>query len=164
MLPELKRILYATDLAPHGPRVFRHAVALARRHAAQVVLLHVLEPLGPTAAALVRNVVASSTLRTIEAQGYAKTRAEIERRLEAFCNRELGDRSEARNVVSDIRIVVGNPARAILDEAKRIKADLVVMGMHGHSGIERAMLGSVANKVVQRSTTPVLLVPVARER
>lgn len=160
MLPKTRTVLYATDLGRQAPRVFQHAVALARGHKARIVLLHVLEPLSATASALVRNVVPAETLSAIEKSGYADIRAEIERRLEAFCEDELAGTADIKSVVSDIRIVVGNPASSILEEAARAKADVIVMGMHGRTGIERLMLGSVANKVAHRSTVPVLLVPV----
>jgi len=54
----------------------------------------------------------------------------------------------------------GQPAEAIIKEAKRVNADVIVMGSHGHSAFGEMLLGSVAHKVTQRSPVPVLLVPV----
>ncbi|MFP6869412.1 MAG: universal stress protein [Nitrospinota bacterium] len=53
-------------------------------------------------------------------------------------------------------VVSGNPANEILRVAKREKADLVIMSTHGRSGIPRAVMGSVAEKVIRQSTVPVL--------
>jgi nucleotide-binding universal stress UspA family protein len=50
-------------------------------------------------------------------------------------------------------------SRLILDEAKRWPADLIVMGTHGRGGLERWILGSVAEGVARESPVPVLLVP-----
>lgn len=50
------------------------------------------------------------------------------------------------------------PSTAILDVAKAVKADLLVMGSHGHSGLNRLMLGSVANEVVTQAKCAVLII------
>lgn len=49
------------------------------------------------------------------------------------------------------------PSTAILDVAKAVKADLIIMGSHGHSGLNRLMLGSVANEVVTQAKCAVLI-------
>jgi nucleotide-binding universal stress UspA family protein len=160
MLPAIRTVLYATDLSPQGPSIFRYAVELARRHGARIVLLHALEPLGHTATTLVRNVVPAETLARLEREGLADVRRVILERLERFRAQELGADAQPGDLVSEIRVVEGAPDRVILEEARKAVADLIVMGAHGHSGLERTLLGSVANKVVQRSSIPVLLVPI----
>ena len=56
------------------------------------------------------------------------------------------------------------PARTgILDVAREIGADLIVMGTHGRSGFQHALLGSVAERVVHHSPCPVLVVPLPRK-
>ncbi len=55
-------------------------------------------------------------------------------------------------------VEVGYPAEIILDEAVRRRADLIVMATHGRSGLQRWTLGSVADKVLHASTTPLLLI------
>jgi nucleotide-binding universal stress UspA family protein len=52
----------------------------------------------------------------------------------------------------------GEPARQVLDVADRVNADLIVMGTHGRRGVSRALLGSVAERVVRMSPVPVLSV------
>jgi nucleotide-binding universal stress UspA family protein len=46
-----------------------------------------------------------------------------------------------------------------LEEARAVKADLVVMGAHGHSAIGEIVLGSVARKMIHKTTVPVMLMP-----
>lgn len=53
----------------------------------------------------------------------------------------------------------GIPAEVILDQAEAEEGTLIVMATHGYSGLQRWILGSVAHKVVQAATTPVLLIP-----
>ena len=50
------------------------------------------------------------------------------------------------------------PARGIVDLADELAADLIIIGSHGRSGVQKLMLGSVAGKVVTLSTRPVLVV------
>ncbi len=163
MLPTIKKLIYATDLSPDGPQIFRHAVALAKQHGAQIILLHALEPLGPTATSLVRNVVPTETLERLEREGLSKVREQIHNRLQRFCDEELGGGSQVEDLVTEIRIVEGPPAMVIVEQAQELGADLIVMGMHGYTALERMLLGSVANKVVQQCRVPVLLVPVSPE-
>jgi nucleotide-binding universal stress UspA family protein len=159
VLPQIKTILYATDLAPRAPVVFRHAVGVAKGVGARIVLLHALEPLGTTAASLVENVVPRDQLDAVRRQGLANVEKEIHSRLDAFCKQELGPGASERDVVAEIRILHGAPAQTILAEAARLPADLIVMGTHGHPALERFLVGSVASRVVQQSPIPVLLVP-----
>jgi nucleotide-binding universal stress UspA family protein len=56
------------------------------------------------------------------------------------------------------QVLRGAPATAILDHAERTRADLIVMGTHGRSGLSRFVLGSVADRVVRGGTVPVVLV------
>jgi nucleotide-binding universal stress UspA family protein len=157
MIPQIRSILYTTDLEPHAPGVFGYAVSLAQRHDAKIVLLHVIEPLGPTAQSLVRNVVPKDQLEEIQAQGMEHIQQEIRARLEQFRAKEL--QSTDAELVSEIRVVEGQPAATIIEQADEIAADLVVMGTHGRAGMGEFLLGSVAHKLMQQSKIPVLLVP-----
>jgi nucleotide-binding universal stress UspA family protein len=58
----------------------------------------------------------------------------------------------------ETRVELGVPAEKILAFAEKEKIDLIVMGAHGRSGLERAIFGSVANKVVKSAPCPVLTI------
>jgi nucleotide-binding universal stress UspA family protein len=65
---------------------------------------------------------------------------------------------DAESLIVDLTNTVNsNIAGAILDEAKRWPADIIVMGSHGRRGIKRVVLGSVAEEIMRSSTLPVLL-------
>jgi nucleotide-binding universal stress UspA family protein len=67
-------------------------------------------------------------------------------------------------VVETVPVVrVGSPHREIIDYADEVGADLVVVGTHGRRGLSRALVGSVASRVVRTAPVPVLVVPQARE-
>ena len=160
MLPEIKRILYATDLSNEAPQVFRYALKLARDNQAEVTILHVLEPLGTFAQSLVELHVAHEKAELIHAEVREKVRNDIEARLSDLCAAEQCQGADGRDLVADIRVIDGQPAEAIVATATEVGADLIVMGSHGHTALSDALLGGTANKVLHRSAIPVLLVKI----
>ncbi len=58
----------------------------------------------------------------------------------------------------ETRVEMGSPAEKILETVKKEKIDLIIMGAHGRKGLERAIFGSVADKVVQSATCPVMTI------
>ncbi len=69
------------------------------------------------------------------------------------------ERCEAAGVPVETAIRVGVPARAIREYAEEVGADLLVVGTHGRTGLDRLLLGSVSERVVRTSPVPVLVVP-----
>ena len=65
-------------------------------------------------------------------------------------------------VLADYETARGDPARAIIASARRLSADLVVMGTHGRAGADAFWAGSVAARVVARIQAPVMLVPLGK--
>jgi len=68
------------------------------------------------------------------------------------------DLAAERNTELDTVTEVGNPVRAILEYADDHDTDQIVMGSHGRSGLNRALLGSVAETVTRRARIPVTIV------
>lgn len=143
-----KRILVPVDGGPTATRGLMEAIKLAHDARAKMLLLYVVEEyaiLGvPEAGASIGPV-----LEAINRAGRL-TLAKIERSA-----RRLGARPETK-MVEDFS---GRVANAIVDQAKRWRADVIVMGTHGRRGLNRALLGSDADLVVRYSPVPVLLVP-----
>lgn len=83
--------------------------------------------------------------------------ADAERSVAGFVKSALGDVEHPL----DIRVVEGSPAEAIQGLAKDEHAGLIVMGTHGRTGVNRWMLGSVAERVIRESEVPVLTVRAA---
>lgn len=63
-----------------------------------------------------------------------------------------------KNVMTEEKVVIGNPAQVIAEEADREKADLIVMGSRGLSDFAKLFLGSVSTAVLARTTVPVMLI------
>lgn len=117
---------------------------LAERLKAEAVFVHACEP--------------SRRSRFGQTPGGASHRAD--RRIQKAVSA-----SRADQIVRDRIIFPGDPVEVILDQAKSVKADLIVMGTHGRRGMSRLMLGSVAESVVRRAGCPVLTVKAGvRER
>ena len=141
-----KRILVPVDGSRTAMLGLREAIRMAGNRGARLRLLHVLD--------LAR--VLGMLMRTRDSQDLT---AGLERK---------GERAlrVARTLAAKHRIkvesaVVSSPeeraAVAILEEAKRWNADLIVMGTHGRRGINRILMGSDAELVVRSSSVPVLL-------
>ena len=76
--------------------------------------------------------------------------------------REFTYEVEAGGVVIHAEVAEGDPVDTIIRRAETWPADLIVMGTHGRTGLERLLLGSVAEKVLRRAPCPVLTMPRAR--
>jgi nucleotide-binding universal stress UspA family protein len=70
----------------------------------------------------------------------------------------VADAGTKLGVIVETRLVPGTPVDQILDLAKGLPADLIIMGTHGRTGVSHVFLGSVAEKVVRRAPCPVLTV------
>lgn len=158
MLPDIKRILYTTDLSDEAPKVFRYALKLARDHQAEITILHALEPLSTFAKSLVELHVAHSQSELMHGQARDTVKNTIEKRLEELCEHESCLGPDGREMVKEILVLEEQPAEAILATSRKIEADLIVMGSHHKSSLGDALLGSTAIKVLHRSVVPVFLV------
>jgi nucleotide-binding universal stress UspA family protein len=134
-----KRILVATDFSPDAVWAVEVASQLARDLGAEVILLHVDEPLVE---------VARSNER-------ARRRRKANRELE-----RVGRALEARGVTVRWSLRIARPAQEIVQAAVREGAQLIVMGTRGHSPAISALLGGIAYEVVRKAPCPVLTVRV----
>lgn len=158
MLPSIKKILYATALGAGSPYVFRYALTMAREHNAEISILHVQEPLSSFAQSLVELHISHKQSEEMHAAARKTTRKTIEQRLTSLCEAEQCQGADGRDLVTEIRTIEGQLAGTILEAAADSGADLIVIGSHRHTALGDALVGSTANKVLHRSTLPVLLV------
>jgi CPA2 family monovalent cation:H+ antiporter-2 len=142
---QIRRILCATDFSDHSRHAFGQAVALAHWYEAEITLLHII-PRVPSATAF-PPVVNPLTLDPI-------SRSRILEELRRF-----GQPAAAAGVRFEAVLRDGGAAPQILEVARTLPADLLVLGTHGRGGFERLVLGSVAEKVLRKADCPVLIVP-----
>jgi nucleotide-binding universal stress UspA family protein len=159
MTAAINTILYATDLGKHTRPAFHMAVSLARKYNAKILFVYVIEPLSASAASMVNVYLSDTTVEDMYERSVDELHTKINERIKAFCEEELGGESYPGGEPEPY-VLEGVPAPTIIKAAEKMNADLIVMGSHSHSTMDNLFIGSVANKVVNRSSKPVLLVPI----
>lgn len=139
------RILCPLDLSDFSTHALEHAVVIARWYSASVTAVHVFATWVPPG---------SLTSYPGWMLQISEARKQIEDEL-----REMMQPAKAAGMDVPLVIREGNPVAAILEEAGRVEADLIVMSTHGRSGFDRLTLGSVTEKILRKASTPVLTVP-----
>lgn len=140
----LRRILVPVDFSTFSGRALRHALPLARKFDAEVMLLHVIETFP------IDYMVGTESVPETSAQGRRRAKADLDR---------LAEKVSGASEVSRQSVVrVGKPWREITKAAVEMDVDLIVMSTHGRTGVERAYLGSTAERVVRHAACPVLIV------
>ncbi len=162
MLPSIQHILYSTDLGTNTRQVFRYAISLAQHYQAQITLLHILEPLTSYGNALLETYIPQEISQQHHQQALNKVRQTMQKRIERFCEEELHSTPEDSHLIAGITVLEGHPAHSIVEQAKILQADLIVMGTHSHSALGEILIGSTARKVTQLSPIPVLVIPIIR--
>lgn len=134
------RILFPTDGSAAAENAIEEVLESAIDHDAALYVLHVVD-----VTSLTLNVRgADDTLDRLEAEGEAIVEEIV----------ESAERAGIETVTGSV--VDGAPVEEILDYADENAIDLITMGTHGRSGIERHLIGSVAEEVVRQSTVSVL--------
>lgn len=160
MVPDIKRILYASDMEADSIIAFRIAVSMATQHQAKITYLHVVESLTPTTRNLIENSFPEGSLDMLENEGYEEIKAKALQRILLFLESEVPLEYQSLSSSIEPLIKKGESVEAILNTADQLDADLIVMGARSHSVVERVFLGSTAHKVLQNSSRPVLIVPI----
>lgn len=144
----IHRVLVPVDLSEHSTRALAHAVELARRYDAHLHLLHVVQPLP------------DYELPGIY-QSSLPPRTDVTDALTDSAHEELAGLTEqidlpAGRVRADVQH--GDPASVIVDTAAEDDIDLIVLASHGRTGLERFLMGSVAEKTIRSAPCPVFVV------
>lgn len=151
MIPEIKKILYTTDLSPNSAYAFRYAINSAKKHDATIIILHVVEERAP--------FFEEERQKMISEKKITEAMDRIRNQLKIFCDRELKDDPECSDRVVSIEVCQGYPPEEILKKADELNCDVIVMGTHGKGVIRHSFLGSAAQKVLRRVRKPVFIIP-----
>jgi nucleotide-binding universal stress UspA family protein len=146
-MPRIRRILHATDFSPASTPAFKWAMALAKANRSQLLVLHVMTP--PTLALPGEGYVSPALYENLE----TAARRQAQRRLGAIVAR-----ARKAGVRATSLLLEGMPHERISRAARSRKADLLVVGTHGRSGLAKLFLGSVAARLVAAAPRPVLTV------
>ena len=159
MIPQIKKILYATDLSKNSSYAFLYAIDMAKRHDARIVILHTIEPIPP--------YVELYGAMTDESK--KKKHEEIielmKKHLQEFCRKaEAQIGPPCVEVVSKILVPVGHPQNEILNVADEEGCDVIILGTHGKGFLAHTFLGSVSSSVLHRTRKPVFIIPLPPEK
>jgi nucleotide-binding universal stress UspA family protein len=146
-MTEFKHILCPVDFSDASKHAMHHAIAIAGWFESHVTGLHVTRP----------EFVFEPPMLFAERGGLKALRVDRDQLL-ARLNDWMQPATAAR-IPWNARVEEGVPAQCVLDVARTLPADLIVMGTHGRRGFEHLMLGSVAEKVLRNATCPVMTVP-----
>jgi len=159
MTPDIKNILFASDVSKNSFHSFRYALKIAMKFEAKVTILHVLEEASEDAQLALLAYIDKEKRRDLFEDRIDQTRKRIKERLEAFCKKIFKDSPECVETVESIQILEGYPADEILKMARELHFDAVIMGSHRKGVTSYTYLGSVAQQVLQRARIPVFVIP-----
>ncbi len=146
---EVSKILVPVDFSDNTPAILEWAAHLAEEHDSSVILLHAYHL--PVEFQQLEGAY-------LPPDFWASVRAEAETSLDKY-KADL-DRS---GLPTEIVVCEGYAATVIVEEATERNVDLIVIGTHGRSGLKHLLLGSIAERVVQKAPCPVLTVREHRE-
>lgn len=138
-----ERILIAVDESAFAAHAARVGVELAKSLTAEIAFIYVVDP-SVARAAPELGVPADELIATNQQEGKSLLAAFRERAGASLAALEF--------------LEIGKPAAKIVEGAKSWPADLIVIGSHGRSGVERLLLGSITESVVRNASCPVLVV------
>ena len=128
-----KTILVPTDGSEYAGRAEDVAISLANKYGARIVGVYVID----------EKLIYPYDVLEDEGKSILKN---------------LSDKAKKDGVVVDEILVFGDPRKDLITITKRMNADIVVIGTHGKKGLEKLLLGSVAESILKSVDTPVMLV------
>jgi nucleotide-binding universal stress UspA family protein len=141
---QVQRILVPLDFSRHADFVLEWAAHLAKEHSSRLLLLHAYHL--PVEFQQLEGAYLPQDF-------WASVRAEAEQNLQRYA-----EPLRAQGLAVDVIVREGYPATVIEQEALDQHADLIVIGTRGLSGLKHLLLGSIAERVVQKAPCPVLTV------
>ncbi len=143
-MPSIKKILCAVDLSDHSKSVAEYAQVLAKSMDAEITVLYA----APSLSQYVGFHVPPSSIENFVGEIVSGA----EKSMEAFVAENFS------GIKVEGKIISGYAAQEILNYATNNEIDLIIMGTHGRTGIDRMLFGSVAEKVVKAATMPVMTI------
>jgi len=149
-MADIKKILLATDFSENSKWALTYALSFAQKFDAKLYILHVIQqptyPLG---------MYAEISFDAMDK--FNRNISDVtEREMKSLCEAQLGSFKNFESL-----IVNGTPYLEIIRIAKEKEVDMIVVGTHGRTGLDHVLFGSTAEKVLRKSTCPVLSVRLA---
>ena len=158
MLPQIKNILYATDLSENARYAYSYAASLAQQYRARITILHIIEKLTAETFLQIHGYVGEDKWKKLREEKQADFISQIKGRLSIFCNEISSEVDACVFQVDKIIVKEGIAADEIIHQAELNDADLIVMGSRGTGIFKGALIGGTVRRVVRRSARPVMVV------
>ena len=143
---KLEKIIHPTDFSEPSRYALRYAMSFAEEYGATLVIVHVIE-----------EVAKAMYFDMLQAPPLADLMADIEKQAERALKDLVPEEHREKLTIEHV-IRKGVPFLEIVRCAEEMKADMIVCGTHGRTGLKHALFGSVAEKIVRKSPCPVLSV------
>lgn len=174
MVPEIKRILFTTNLSPNARKAFDYAVSLADRYGAVITVLHVMEEVSHSSDVHIKTFLGDKQWQELQEAheqearqiliGKRREGAMIKAALEEFCASVQKEHDECEFMTDETIVARGNVVDEILTVSRDKECDLIVMGYQDRGKLGEAVLGSTTRRVLRRSNIPVMLVRLPEAR
>jgi nucleotide-binding universal stress UspA family protein len=156
----MKKVLIALDYNPNAEKIAETGFALSKAMQAEVVLLHVMADTAYYSAYEYSPIMGFNNFSSVDAL-LPDTLNELTKGIKEFLEKSkehLGD-AGIQTVVKE-----GDVPTTIIETAKELQADIIVMGSHSRRGLDKILMGSVAEKVLHHSSIPLFIIPVKDKR
>ena len=144
-----KRILVPTDFSTYSDNALRHALDIAKQYDAKVFLLHVIDE--HFRQCMEDYCLSDAVMKQLEQESITRSADKLQQEINRLAN-------QPPDVKISGFVRRGIPHHEILQEQEEKNIDLIVMASHGRTGIQKILIGSVAEKVMRSAKCPVLLV------
>ena len=144
-MKEFKTVLFATDFSESSDHAFEYAFSMAKCFKSRLLILHIINELVDLRGFYVPHISIDKLEEEMEESARQMMSKFIETHIKGY------DRVESI-------VVPGIPYDEILKKADEESVDLIVMGTHGRTGLDHVLFGSTAEKVVRKSSVPVMTI------
>lgn len=144
-MKDFKTIVFATDFSESSDYAFEYAKSLNQKFGSKIVVVHVINEPVDLRGFYVPHISFDKLEEEIEAGA--------NKMMEKFCRTHLKELAPYETFV-----IPGIPHDEIIKKAEEVHADMIVLGTHGRTGLDHVLFGSTAEKVVRKSTIPVLTI------
>ena len=152
---KMKKVLIALDYDPTAQKIAETGFSIAKAMGAETLLIHVIsDPVyySSTAYSPIMGFGGYTDLDFLESDVIDELKKASEDFLDKS-KKHLGD------ITIQTCVKEGDIAESILEAAKELKADIIVMGSHGRKWLEAIMIGSVTKKVLHHTSVPLFIIP-----
>ncbi len=157
-MPKINTVLYTTSLGPYTRYVYRHALQLAYINNAELIMLHIIKPVGAMGEALIREYLPAELVDEVHDKGVSRVMEKMKARVHEIMSDESKEMDRYSGVVIRQLVVTGRYDETILQVAINEGADVIVMGSENRAGMQSAK----TQRVIRGSKIPVYVVPTGK--